>query len=152
MIHPKGVGWYLGGGRRWGALRRDTGAFTALLFVLLVGCATTAGLRQAPLEEGAQRLFRAPMEEARQAARAALIEAGFEVAEGTEADNGVWVLMARKGMTWTRRGEGVRVALKPDGLDKTIVRVVTKRRFATHNTATGDWSAAVFEAMLARLF
>ena len=154
MIPPKCAGSILGGGRLLGgsgALHRGIGLFTALLLVLLAGCATTAGLRQVPLEDGAQRLFRAPLGEARQAAREALIEVGFEVAEEAEVEDGAWVLMATKGMTLTRFGEVVRVALNPEGIDKTLVRVVTKRRLATSITARGDWSMTIFEAMLARL-
>lgn len=118
-----------------------------MLAVLLAGCATTGGLRQEPLDVGAQRLFRYPSDKVSEAAQAALRKSGFEVKEVAEVREGVWTIMATKGMSLMSYGELVRISLSADGTDKTVARFITKKRMATNVAAKGDWSTSIYEDM-----
>ena len=122
-----------------------------VMIALLAGCATPSGIRNAPLDEGVQRLFRAPVEDVRTALKEALVETGFKVGEVAEVNDGVWIVVATKGMSLMSYGEIVRVILEDHGETKTVARFMTKRRLATNIAAKGDWSASIFEAVQTRL-
>ena len=117
-----------------------------LLAIVLAGCATTGDLRQEPMEEGVQRLFRYPAAQVSEATQVALETAGFEISEVAEVEEGLWTVVAAKGMSPMSVGELVRVLLQADGPDKTVVRIITKRRLAII-TAKSDWSATLYEDM-----
>lgn len=118
-----------------------------LLAMFVVACGTTGALRQEPLDHGAQRLFRYKVGWVSDAAKAALEKAGFDVKESAEVRDGVWTIMAVKGVSLMSYGELVRVTLFTEDSDKTVARLITKKRLATNVAAKGDWSAAIYEDM-----
>ena len=115
--------------------------------VIVAACASTAGLRSAPLDAGETKFYAAPLAVVGPAARQAVLSAGLNVDSVSTPDSLTWMIIAKKGMSLFSYGELVRVvvAQTPDGA--VAVRVFTKRRLATNVTAKGDWSGAIFQQL-----
>ena len=119
----------------------------AVAAVIIAACASTAGLRSAPLDAGETKFYAAPLAVVGPAARQAVLSAGLNVDSVSTPDSLTWMIIAKKGMSLFSYGELVRVvvAQTPDGA--VAVRVFTKRRLATNVTAKGDWSGAIFQQL-----
>jgi hypothetical protein len=115
--------------------------------VIIAACASTAGLRSAPLDAGETKFYAAPLAVVGPAARQAVLSAGLNVDSVATLDSLTWMIIAKKGMSLFSYGELVRVvvAQTPDGA--VAVRVFTKRRLATNVTAKGDWSGPIFQEL-----
>jgi len=115
--------------------------------VIIAACASTAGLRSAPLDAGETKFYAAPLAVVGPAARQAVLSAGLNVDSVATLDSLTWMIIAKKGMSLFSYGELVRVvvAQTPDGA--VAVRVFTKRRLATNVTAKGDWSGPIFQQL-----
>ena len=115
--------------------------------VIVAACASTAGLRSAPLDAGETKFYAAPLAVVGPAARQAVLSAGLNVDSVATLDSLTWMIIAKKGMSLFSYGELVRVvvAQTPDGA--VAVRVFTKRRLATNVTAKGDWSGPIFHQL-----
>jgi hypothetical protein len=119
----------------------------AVVAVIAGACASTAGLRSAPLDAGETKFYAAPLAVVGPAARQAVLSAGLNVDTVSTPDSLTWMIIAKKGMSFFSYGELVRVvvAQTPDGA--VAVRVFTKRRLATNVTAKGDWSGPIFQQL-----
>jgi len=117
----------------------------AVVAVIAGACASTAGLRSAPLDAGETKFYAAPLGVVGPAARQAVLSVGLNVDTVSTPDSLTWMIIAKKGMSFFSYGELVRVvvAQTPDGA--VAVRVFTKRRLATNVTAKGDWSGPIFQ-------
>jgi len=119
----------------------------AAAVALTAACASTAGLRSAPLDAGETKFYAAPLAVVGPAARQAVLSVGLNVDTVSTPDSLTWMIIAKKGMSLFSYGELVRVvvAQTPDGA--VAVRVYTKRRLATNVTAKGDWSGPIFQQL-----
>ena len=119
----------------------------AVVAVVAGACASTAGLRSAPLDAGETKFYAAPLAVVGPAARQAVLSVGLNVDTVSTPDSLTWMIIAKKGMSFFSYGELVRVvvAQTPDGA--VAVRVFTKRRLATNVTAKGDWSGPIFRQL-----
>jgi len=119
----------------------------AVVAVIAGACASTAGLRSAPLDAGETKFYAAPLGVVGPAARQAVLSVGLNVDTVSTPDSLTWMIIAKKGMSLFSYGELVRVvvAQTPDGA--VAVRVFTKRRLATNVTAKGDWSGPIFQQL-----
>jgi hypothetical protein len=119
------------------------------LATLVIGaaCASTGGLRSAPLDQGEVRFYDAPFAVVAPAAREGVLSAGLEVDTISHPDSLTWMIIAKKGMSLWSYGELVRVVVQQTPEGAVAVRVVTKRRLATNITARGDWSGRIFERL-----
>jgi hypothetical protein len=117
----------------------------------LLACATVGGLRTEPLEAGAYRAYRAPLNEVVMATRQAMAGSGIQVEEAPQIDEHTWMIIGKKGMSFASYGELVRAVVReqPDG--QVSVRVVTKKKMATTVFAKGDWSQALFDQIALQL-
>lgn len=119
-------------------------SFTGLAAVLLLAaCATTGGMRSAPLDEGTSRVFAGEYDQVLRAAREAVVEAGLAVEEVDKINDTAWMIIAKKGMSGWSWGELVRVVVEKTGPESTSVRVASQRKVATSIAAKGDYSVAI---------
>ena len=118
---------------------------TAALALALVfaGCATTGGMRRAPLAEGSARTFPGEYARVLTAAREAVVEAGLAVEEANRVNDTAWMIIGKKGVSRFSLGELVRVVVEKTGAAETTVRVRTQRRLATNVAAKGDYSRSI---------
>ena len=110
-------------------------------------CASTAGLRSAPLDAGETKFYAAPLAIVGPAARQAVLSAGLDVDTVSTPDSLTWMIIAKKGMSLFSYGELVRVVVAQTPDHAVAVRVYTKRRLATNVTAKGDWSGPIFQQL-----
>ena len=116
-----------------------------LAALLTSACATKAGLRAAPLTDGALRVYRADLQDTVEAVRASMTSREFEVNTPQEVAPGTWMMVGEKAASAFSWGELVRAVVQPDPGGGTALRIVT-RRLATGNvTARGDWSGPIFD-------
>ena len=116
--------------------------------VLMAGaCASTAGLRSAPLDAGETKFYAAPLAVVGPAARQAVLSAGLDVDTVSTPDSLTWMIIAKKGISLFSYGELVRVVVAQTPARAVAVRVYTKRRLATNVTAKGDWSGPIFQQL-----
>jgi hypothetical protein len=124
-----------------------TAGFALAALASGAACASTGGLRSAPLDQGEVKLYAAPLAVVAPAAREAVLSAGLDVDTVSQLDSLTWMIIAKKGMSLFSYGELVRVVVQQAPEGAVAVRVFTKRRLATNITATGDWSGRVFERL-----
>jgi hypothetical protein len=125
-----------------------TSASRLAVVVLIAGaCASTAGLRSAPLDAGETKFYAAPLAVVGPAARQAVLSAGLDVDTVSTPDSLTWMIIAKKGMSLFSYGELVRVVVAQTPDRAVAVRVYTKRRLATNVTAKGDWSGPIFQQL-----
>ena len=110
-------------------------------------CASTAGLRSAPLDAGETKFYAAPLAVVGPAARQAVLAVGLNVDTVSTPDSLTWMIIAKKGMSLFSYGELVRVVVAQTPDRAVAVRVYTKRRLATNVTAKGDWSGSIFQQL-----
>ena len=120
--------------------------FPAMLVVTL-GCATTSGLRNDPLDEGVVRIYQAPLRETIEAGREAMVGSGIEVKEVNDLGDNTWMILGNKGGGLASYGELVRMVVSGPDDGPTTVHVVTKKRMATNVFAEGDWSRSIYDQM-----
>lgn len=126
--------------------------YGALLASLLFwGCASVSGTRDAPLEDGEFRLYRASVTEAREAAEAALIEVGLEIDSTEEVEPGTVMVVAQRGRSLIGTGQIVRIVVSTESDAVSRVRILTRRRAAVNVTEESDYSDRIFEMMAAEL-
>jgi len=123
-----------------------TCAFAAAV-AITAACASTAGLRSAPLDAGETKFYAAPLAVVGPAARQAVLAAGLNVDTVSTPDSLTWMIIAKKGMSLFSYGELVRVVVAQTPDRAVAVRVYTKRRLATNVTAKGDWSGPIFQQL-----
>jgi hypothetical protein len=124
---------------------------SALVVVLVSGCASAGGLRQEPLDRGIARQFSAPMSSVVGWARESLVDAGFSIEEASQPTENSWLIIGQKDASVWSWGELVRVVLIEESADATTVRVITQRKMATSVTADGDHSESIFSGIALRL-
>jgi hypothetical protein len=112
---------------------------------IVVGCATTSGIKTAPLDSGEAKFYKAPLATVYPATKQAVMAAGLDVDQAFQPDSGAWMIIAKKGLSMSSYGELVRIVVQQIPSGPVAVRVVTKRRLATNITAKGDWSGPIFE-------
>jgi hypothetical protein len=120
-------------------------ASRVMAHMLLVGCASAGGMKNAPLEAGVAREFPGSYEAIVRAARDATVQAGLAIDSFTDVDSSTAMIVAKKGSSLFSYGELVRVVVQRTGQNRTAVRVYTKRKLATNVTAKGDYSETIFE-------
>src|SRR2546430_6027325 len=123
-----------------------TCAFAAAV-AITAACASTAGLRSAPLDAGETKFYAAPLAVVGPAAGQAVLAAGLNVDTVSPPDSLTWMIIAKKGMSLFSYGELVRVVVAQTPDRAVAVRVYTKRRLATNVTAKGDWSGPIFQQL-----
>jgi len=114
---------------------------------ITAACASTAGLRSAPLDKGETKFYSQPLAVVGPAARQAVLSVGLNVDTVSTPDSLTWMIIAKKGMSLFSYGELVRVVVAQTPDRAVAVRVYTKRRLATNITAQGDWSAPIFRQL-----
>jgi hypothetical protein len=119
----------------------------AVVAVIAGACASTAGLRSAPLDAGETKFYAAPLAVVGPAARQAVLSAGLNVDTVSTPDSLTWMIIAKKGMSLFSYGKLVRVVVAQTPEGAVAVRVFTKRRLATNITAKGDWSGPIFQQL-----
>jgi hypothetical protein len=116
----------------------------ALAFLTAAGaCATTGGLKQAPLAEGTSRNFSDSYETVLKATREAVSDAGLHVDQAQQVDSATWMIVAKKDASAWSMGELVRVVIQQQGPNTTAVRVISAKRMKTNVFAKGDYSDAI---------
>ena len=126
---------------------------TCLAFGLMVisACATTASLKQEPLDQGVSRIFVGNYDTILKAARDATVAAGLHLESVDKVDEHTWTLLGKKDASAWSAGEMVRVVVQQTGSDSTAVRIISKKRIATNVAARGDYSQAIFNDMELKL-
>ena len=122
-------------------MQRLLAAMTAV--IVLSACATTGGMRSAPLAQGTPRTFSAEYDKVLKASREAVVEAGLAIEEVTKVNEQTWMIIGKKGASGFTWGELVRVVVEQTAPTETTVRVYTQRKLATNITAKGDYSDAI---------
>jgi hypothetical protein len=106
-------------------------------------CATTSGIRSAPVEQGVSRTFQRDLTATLKAAQQSVVDVGLAVEEASEVKPGMWLIIAKKGASLASWGELVRVVVEETAPEVTQVRVLTQRRVATNVAAKGDYSSSI---------
>ncbi len=114
------------------------------LTMALAACSTMGGMRTEPLDAGAARHYRADLQTATAATRAALVGSALDVDDVEQVDDQTWMFLAKRNTSEFSHGELIRVIVQQTGADIVTVRVLSKRRVAVEFTARSDWSDAVF--------
>jgi len=122
-----------------------------VLLALIPACATTGGMRSAPVEQGVARAFKGDYDRTLKAARESVVEAGLAIEEVNKVDEKTWMIIAKKGGSAFSWGEMVRVVVQNTGTDETTVRVITQRKLATNVTAKGDYSTSILSNLELKL-
>ena len=86
---------------------------------ITAACASTAGLRSAPLDAGETKFYSQPLAVVGPAARQAVLSVGLNVDTVSTPDSLTWMIIAKKGMSC----------------------------LATNITARGDWSGKIYEQL-----
>ncbi len=123
----------------------------ALALVALVGCATIGTIKKAPLDKGEARVFLASHDQVFAAGMEAMDGHPLDFQESYEVDGSTSVIISTTksgGATW---GEIVRLTVHELSENKTIARVVTKKRAAMNVGAVGDRSPAIFMSIELKL-
>jgi len=118
---------------------------------MLLGCASTSTVANAPAESAIPVNIAKPCPAVQEVLEPALIELGFKIDSVQDVDECGQTIVARKGMSAFSWGELVRVTLRGNDSQSSVLEVVTKRRLATNITADGDWSSEIREAVLKKL-
>lgn len=107
------------------------------------GCATTGGIKSAPISQGVARSFQHDFNATLKAAQQSIVETGLAIEEAIEIAPATWSIVAKKGATLMSMGELVRVVVEEVSPGTTQVRVLTQKRVATNVAARGDYSASI---------
>lgn len=113
--------------------------------ILLAGCASAGGMKNAPLDAGVTREFSGSYQSIVRAARDATVQAGLAIDSFTDVDSSTAMIVAKKGSSMWSYGELVRVVVQKAGENRATVRVYSKRKLATNVTARGNYSETIFE-------
>ena len=132
-------------------IRRSMALICVAVLTILTGCATTGGMRSAPLTEGVSRTFKGDYDRVLKAARESVVEAGLAIDEVNKVDDKTWMIISKKGASAFSWGEMIRVVVQGSGTDETAVRVMTQRKVATNVTAKGDYSTSILSNMELKL-
>lgn len=119
--------------------------------ILLYGCATSAGLRTAPIQAGTARIFSGEFEQVLKAAKESMLEVGLSVEDSTKVNDHTYLIVGSKGLSAFSYGELVRLIVEETDPSEITVRVYTKRRLATNVTAKGDYSKEIFARIESKL-
>lgn len=122
-----------------------------VLGLVILGCHSITGVREAPPDAGKSRAFAAPLSRVLAAAREALTASQFQLREIVPEGDSAWALIATQGQSFASYGEIVRVRLVGRDSALTWAWVHTQKKMATNLFATGDWSPALFQQMEATL-
>ena len=114
-----------------------------LFFSIVIGCATTSSVQNAPLHAGVARTYEADFDRTLKAAREALVEAGLQIENVNQVDNDNWMILGKKGTSAWSWGELARVVVTRDNPTATTVRVYTQRKSAVNIAAKGDYSNSI---------
>ena len=112
--------------------------------VILAGCASTASMKQAPLDQGTQREYSGSYTTVLRAARDAVSNSGLAIDSFDEVNDSTAVIVAKKGSSAWSWGELVRVVVQKSTGDRVVVRVTSRRKLATNVTARGDYAETLF--------
>jgi len=119
--------------------------------IVTTACATTGGLQQEPLDQGASHSFVGNYDTILKAARDATVAAGLHLESVDKVSDKTWTLLAKKDASAWSWGELVRVVVEQSAGDTTNVRIISKKRMATNVGARGDYSQAIFNDMELKL-
>lgn len=125
---------------------QPSGIHRSALIVLLfstVACATTGGMKSAPLSEGVAKTFSGNFDQILKASREAVVEAGLAIDEASKVDEKTWMIIGKKGASGWSWGELVRVVVHQTAPSQTSVTVFTQKRVSVNVTAKGDYSTAI---------
>lgn len=111
-------------------------------------CATVGGLKDEPLTEGVYRPYDASFDEVVKAVPVAIDTVGLTFVEEYSVNDSTTVFLAEKGTSSWSYGAVVRIVVERVDQQKTIVRVISKRRMATGVASKGDYSQDVFAALV----
>ena len=119
--------------------------------LILLGCASTSTVANAPAESAISVDITKPCAAVQEVLEPALIDLGFEIDSVEDLDACGRTIIAKKGMSAFSWGELVRVTLREKDSQSSALEIVTQRRLSTNITADGDWSPEIHEAVLDRL-
>jgi len=119
--------------------------------LLLVGCATTGGIRSQPLSAGTARTFSGDFDPILKAARESVVESGLLIEDVTKMSETSWLIIGKKDASAFSWGELVRVSVEQQSPSVTIVRVLTQRKVATNVSAKGDYAQSILSNMELKL-
>ena len=117
------------------------------VLLLLMGCASMAGLRTEPMTAGESRNFDADFDRVVDAALQSIKQEGLQIEESYKPNAKTWVILSWKGASAMSWGELVRVVVEKTADEATAVRVITKRKSALSVTAKGDYSQSIFSGI-----
>jgi hypothetical protein len=114
-----------------------------LITAFATACASVAGMRSLPLDQGAERRFQTDLPTATLAARNAIAASPLAVREFTPIGDSIWSIIAEP-----VRNEGaselVRVVCQQISPEEVVVRIITRRRNPLGTVISSDWSDALF--------
>lgn len=128
-------------------MRRLLSVILVALCGTAIGCATTGGMRSAPITDGVARTYPGSVQTVLKVARESLVEAGLHIEETNKVDDRTWMVIGRKDATAFSLGEFVRIVVAQNGSKGSTVRVLTERRSKINVTAKGDYSDTIFSSM-----
>ena len=120
-----------------------------LLCIIVVGCATAGTMRNAPLDKGLLRTFKANHELVLKAAKEAAVASDLSIEEVNQVDENTWMILCEKGASvwawlyWGSWGERVRIVVKKKSEHQTDVYVYARRKLATNISARGDYPESI---------
>jgi hypothetical protein len=124
-----------------------TFGFAPLAFVCIVGCASTGGMRDEPLDVGVVREFNRDYATVLRAARSAVMSVGLAIDSDEDLNDSTAIIVAKRGLHGWSWGELVRIVVQRAANDRTTVRVFSRRRMMTNILAKGDYSVTIFSDM-----
>ncbi len=123
--------------------RRSVLAAAPVALLLLAGCASQAGVQNAPLHAGIGRTFEADFDRTLDAAREAAVESGLRIESASQVDDDTYMIMTKATTSAWSWGEIVRLVVVREAEDSTTVRVYSKRKVSMNVTARGDYSNTI---------
>lgn len=122
-----------------------------LVSFVSIGCRTMKGMKSEPLSEGEERIFTADYNQVLKATQESMPTVGLQMEDTKEIDGNTWMILARESSSMFSYGTLVRVVVVKLDSNRTIVRVITKRKGALNIGATGDFSPQIFSAINLKL-
>jgi hypothetical protein len=130
-------------------------AMMVLIILGSIGCRTLEGMKSEPLNEGEERIFNADYNQVLKAAQESIPVVGLQIEETKEINGSTWMILAKEsgstGVFVSSYGTLVRVVIEKMDSNRTVVRVISKRKLATNIGATGDFSQQIFSTMNVKL-
>ena len=104
-------------------------AGAVVVLTVFLGCATSGGLRQEPLNAGETRNFAGSYDAILKAARDATVASGLHLESVDKVDDHTWTILAKKDASAWSWGELVRVVIQQTSADTTSVRIISRKEW-----------------------